>query len=155
MGHKSEDTFLSYLSDTSGLNVQDMVNGRQPDHRLMESLQSMALGYRTAADSPSPEDDNLDTGTTSFLEGVVRPAQSKAMRLILDRDRLREEAVDLLYSSESSTDFNLTVSILAKMASTGPRSALVYQGVQPMQGRRCPYCKADIWKPWVYQSGNN
>ncbi|GIZ36574.1 hypothetical protein CKM354_000004400 [Cercospora kikuchii] len=46
MGHKSDDTFLSYLSDISGLNMQDLVNGRDPDHQLMESLQSMASTYR-------------------------------------------------------------------------------------------------------------
>lgn len=45
MGQKSDDTFLSYLSDISGLNTQDMVNGRAPDNLLMESLQSMALSF--------------------------------------------------------------------------------------------------------------
>ena len=122
MGHKSEDTFLSYLSDTSGLNVQDMVNGLQPDHRLMETLQSMVLSYRVTANSPGPEHEDptitSDLKTTSFGEGVVRPAQSATMQLVLRQDRLRAEIVRTFYGTTSSPDFDRTVSVLAEMLIT-------------------------------------
>ena len=150
MGHKSEDTFLSYLSDTSGLNVQDLVNGQQPDHGLMETLQSMVLSYRITADSLNPEDEDPSIAPilkpTSFREGVVRPTQSAAMQLILHRDRLRAEVVQIFYGTTGSSDFDRTVSVLTEMASTGPRPAPTYPDVQSIQGQLCPYCEANIWQ---------
>ena len=158
MGHKSEDTFLSYLSDVSGLNVQDIVNGQKPDHALMETLQSMALSYRVPANPPSPEDEDPDIvpnqAHTSFRAGVVRPTPSAIVQLILKHDTLRAKVVEAFYGQNLTgaadlADFSRTVLMLVEMASTAPRPALDYPDVKPIQGRLCPCCGADIWQGYV------
>lgn len=146
MGHKSEDTFLSYLSDTSGLNMQDLVN----DHQLMEAMQTMVMSYRATIDAYSIErDDGTIKEPTSFRNGVVRPASPSATQLIMQQDRVRANIVDLFYLSTGPADFDQAVALLAKAASTGPRLPLTYPGVQSIQDRLCPYCKEDIYQVCV------
>lgn len=143
MGHKSEDTFLSYLSDTSGLNVQDMVNGQQPDNSLMENLQSMVLSFRGQNEPGKPDDASIIKPAedfTSYQQGVVRPAQSTSVKLILNYDEPRSDLVDRFYGPTVLPRFNDNVTLMARMADTGPRPALNYAGVQDEHDKRCPYC---------------
>lgn len=43
MGHKSDDVFMHYISAVSGVDIQNVINGRDPDQALIDHVRSMQL----------------------------------------------------------------------------------------------------------------
>lgn len=41
MGHKSDDVFMHYISAVSGVDIQNVINGRDPDQALIDYVRSM------------------------------------------------------------------------------------------------------------------
>ena len=57
MGHKSDDTFMSYISRVSGVDVQSIMNGRTPDQETIDFLRSMRT--QIDFDAPRPPQSSL------------------------------------------------------------------------------------------------
>jgi len=51
MGHKSDDTFMAYISRISGVHVQAIANGQEPDQEAIDFLRSMRTKLNTNAGS--------------------------------------------------------------------------------------------------------
>ena len=41
MGHKSDDVFMHYISAVSGVDIQNVINGRDPHQALIDYVRSM------------------------------------------------------------------------------------------------------------------
>jgi len=76
MGHKNDDVFAHYVSNTSGVDIQNVINNREPDQGLIDYVRSM----QAHVDRSAPLRDR------SLLTDVVR-----RRTVPLDYDAQRQE----------------------------------------------------------------
>ncbi|PPJ60936.1 hypothetical protein CBER1_08602 [Cercospora berteroae] len=153
MGHKSDDTFLHYISSVSAVDTQAMLHERDPETELLEFIKSAALHRTTKQHEQLPQDDVFPLRST-YLEASVghrgiadyysstkdRAAVSRLLRATLHHDSARSEVIKLFYHREDD-DVVPTKTVLQPLIEMAAPVAKDwhYPGVEPV-GNACPHC---------------
>jgi len=69
MGHKSDDTFLNYISNRSGVDTQSIVLGRDQQTDIIDFVRSMAIKVNQSA--PVPHGSRLTHARRRYSEGLA------------------------------------------------------------------------------------
>lgn len=154
MGHKNNDTFMSYISNISGVDVQNIISGRQQDQATIDFLRSMRT--HIDFDAPRPKGSSLEDlrygkpsisqersvysasardrtqGTITSLplnDRVVRPPPSRAFGQYLKFDQARAKLISLLDQDEQPSLATLLAAMM-ELARPDP-SRWWYPGAAP------------------------
>jgi hypothetical protein len=94
MGHKNDDVFAHYVSNTSGVDVQNVINNREPDQILIDYVRSMQAHI----------DHNVPLRDRSLLTDVVR-RRPEPLNYAAQREEYLAREDDIFEGTEAPEPF--------------------------------------------------
>lgn len=98
MGHKSDDTFMHYISRISGVDVQSIMNNEVPDQPTIDYLRSMRTNIDF--DAPRPRGSSL-----TDIQYWHKQTTQEVLPLERERQIYHDTARDIFEGSELTVPF--------------------------------------------------
>lgn len=169
MGHKSDDVFMHYISAVSGVDIQNVVNGRDPDQALIDYVRSMqtrldydaplrngsrlidvvrrdpnALDFAAQREDHFAKEDNVFEGSISaqpFTTIAHKRARSKFLESYLRYNKARAKIISSIQRPANATKGQPLMEILQPLAVLAcPDEDWAYPSTKPSAMYACLRC---------------
>ena len=169
MGHKSDDVFMHYISAVSGVDIQNVINGRDPDQALIDYVRSMQprVDYdaplrdgsrltdvvRRKPDAPDyaaqrgeyfAREDNIFEGSDSaqsFATPTCKRSRSKFFRSYLRYNKARANMISSIQKTTNATRERPLMEVLRSLAVLAcPDEDWAYPSAKPSATYACTRC---------------
>lgn len=169
MGHKSDDVFMHYISAVSGVDIQNVINGRDPDQALIDYVRSMQprVDYdaplrdgskltdvvRRNPDAPDyaaqrgeyfAREDNIFEGSDnaqSFATPACKRSRSKFFKSYLRYNKARANMISSIQKTMNVTREQPLIEVLRSLAVLAcPDEDWAYPSAKPSATHACTRC---------------
>ncbi|KAM0719003.1 hypothetical protein Q7P37_004908 [Cladosporium fusiforme] len=170
MGHKSDDVFMHYISAVSGVDIQNVINGRDPDQALIDHVRSMQLridhdaplrdrsrltdvlrrnpgaqDFATQREEYFAREEDIFEGTSSaqpFTKSANQRVQSRFLEAYLRYNKPRAKVISSIQKQNSTTKENALVEIIQALAVLArPDEDWSYPLTNPSETYTCRRCE--------------
>jgi hypothetical protein len=169
MGHKSDDVFMHYISAVSGVDIQNVINGRDPDQALIDYVRSMqarvdhdaplrdgsrltdvvrrdsdALDYAVQRGDYFAREDNIFEGSDSaqpFTMPACERSRSKFFQSYLRYNKARANMINSIQRTTNAAREQPLVEVLRSLAVLAcPDGDWAYPSAKPSGSYACFRC---------------
>jgi hypothetical protein len=169
MGHKSDDVFMHYISAVSGVDIQNVINGRDPDQALIDYVRSMqarvdhdaplrdgsrltdvvrrdsdALDYAVQRGDYFAREDNIFEGSDSAQPSTMpacERSRSKFFQSYLRYNKARANMINSIQRTTNAAREQPLVEVLRSLAVLAcPDGDWAYPSAKPSGSYACFRC---------------
>lgn len=179
MGHKSDDVFMHYISAVSGVDIQNVINGRDPDQALIDHVRSMQLridhdaplrdrsrltdvlrrnpnvqDFATQRKEYFAREEDIFKGTSNaqpFTNSADQRVRSRFLEAYLRYNKARAKMISSIQQRDSTTKENALVEIVQDLAVLARADEdWTYPLTKPSETYACRRCDRKGTRKYVF-----